>query len=54
MRFYFFLFLERGREGQKKGNIDVTEQHCSVASCTPLTGDQTHNPGMCPDWELNR
>ena len=18
------------------------------------TGDQTHNPGMCPDWELNQ
>ena len=19
----------------------------------PPTGDLTHNPGMCPDWELN-
>ena len=20
---------------------------------TPPTGDLAHNPGMCPDWELN-
>ena len=24
-----------------------------VASRTPPTGDLAHNPGMCPDWELN-
>ena len=24
-----------------------------VASCTPPTGDLTHNTGLCPDWELN-
>ena len=24
-----------------------------VTSCTPATGDLAHNPGMCPDWELN-
>ena len=24
-----------------------------VASCAPPTGDLAHNPGMCPDWELN-
>ena len=23
-------------------------------SYTPHTGDLAHNPGMCPDWELNR
>ena len=25
-----------------------------VASCTPPTGDLAHNPGVCPDWELNQ
>ena len=25
-----------------------------VASCTPPTGDLAHNPGMCPDGELNQ
>ena len=25
-----------------------------VASCVLLTGDVAHNPGMCPDWELNQ
>ena len=23
------------------------------ASCVPRTGDLAHNPGMCPDWEVN-
>lgn len=27
--------------------------HQSVASRTHQTGDQTHNPGTCPDWESN-
>ena len=22
--------------------------------CVPPTGDLAHNPGMCPDWELNQ
>ena len=25
---------------------------CS-ASHTPPTGDLAHNPGICPDWEVN-
>ena len=25
-----------------------------VASHTLPTGDPAHNPGMCPDWELNQ
>ena len=29
-------------------NID-----CLVASCTPSTRDLAHNPGMCPEGELN-
>ena len=36
--------------GKKSG-----EKHqCVVASCAPPTGDLPHNPGMCPDWELNQ
>ena len=46
----FYLFLERGREGEREG-----EKHrCVVASCTPPTRDLALNPDMCPDWELNR
>ena len=44
LRFYLFI-LERGREGEK--------YQCVVASRMPPTGDLTHNPGMCPDWESN-
>ena len=50
--FYFFkiciylLFLERGREGEK--------HQCVVASYVPPTVDLACNPGMCPDWQLNR
>ena len=43
-----FIFRERGREGEGE------EQQCVVASCVPLTGHLAHNPGMCPDWELNQ
>ena len=44
-----FIFRERGREGERKG-----EKHqCVVSSRPPHTGDLDRNPGMCPDWELN-
>ena len=43
---FIYLFLERGREGERVG-----EKHqCVVASHTPPTGDLAHNPGMCPNW----
>ena len=39
----FYLFLERGREGEREG-----EKHqCVVASCMTPSGDLAHNPGMC-------
>ena len=38
--------MEGDREGEK--------HPCVVASHVPPTGDLAHNPGMCPDWELNR
>ena len=41
-----YLFLERGREGEK--------HRCVVASHTPPTGDLACNPGMYPNWESNQ
>ena len=46
--FIVFIFRERGREGEREG-----KKHQLVASCTCPDRDQTHNPGMCPDQELN-
>ena len=46
---FIYLFLERGREGEREG-----EKHqCVVASQAPPTGDLARIPGMCPDWEWN-
>ena len=45
-----FIFRERGREGEK----DREKHQCVVASCSAPNGDLTHNPGMCPDKELNQ
>ena len=45
-----FIFRERGREREREG-----EKHqCVVASHVPPAGDLVCNPGMCPDWGLNR
>ena len=44
-----YLFLEREREEEREG-----EKHqCVVATLALPTVDLVHNPGMCPDWELN-
>ena len=49
LRFYLFIFRERGRKGETEG-----EKHqCRVASHVAPTGDLAHNPGMCPDRESN-
>ena len=46
---FIYLFLERGREGEKE-----EEKHqCVIASHMLPTGDLACNPGMCPDWESN-
>ena len=48
--FIYFIFRERGREGKRE-----REKHqCVVVSHMPPTGDLAHNPGTCPDQELNR
>ena len=50
LRFYLFIFRERGREGEREG-----EKHqCVAASCVALTGDLARNPGMCLDRESNQ
>ena len=50
LRFYLFIFRQRGREGEREG-----EKHqCVVASHVPPTGDLAYDPGMCPDWESNQ
>ena len=49
VRFYLFIFTERGRDGEREG-----EKHqCVVASCVPHAGDLAQNPDMCPDQESN-
>ena len=40
---YLFIFRQRGREGEKYRCVTLVGSH------TPLTGDLTSNPGMCPD-----
>ena len=48
--FVYYFFREREREGEVEG-----EKHqCVVAVHMSPTGDLACNPGMCPDWELNK
>ena len=42
------IFRQRGRVGERE------KHQCVVASHMFLNGYLAHNPGMCPDWELNR
>ena len=44
-----FIFRARVGAGEREGE----KKYRSVASRMPPTGDLAHNPGMCPDWELN-
>ena len=51
LNFFFkilFISRERGQEGGRERNINVW----LPLACSQL-GDLAHNPGMCPDWELN-
>ena len=43
-------FREWGREKERE-NADVRQKRQPVAFVSAPTGDQTHNLGMCPDWE---
>ena len=47
---FMYLFLDREEGREKEG-----EKHqCVVAFCMPPNGELARNPGICPDWELNR
>ena len=49
-KYFIYLFLERGREGEREGE----EHPCVVASGASPTGVLDRNPGMCPDWDWNQ
>ena len=44
LRFYLFIFRERGREGEREEDKDL----CVVASHVPHTADLAHKLGLCP------
>ena len=46
---FIYLFLQRGWEVKREGE----KYQCVVVSHMAPTGDLAHNPGLCPDWELN-
>ena len=48
---FVYLFLERGegKEKERERNINMW-----LHLMHPPTEDLDHNPGMCPDWELNQ
>ena len=53
--FYFFkdftyLFLEKGEGKEKERERNITVW----LPLTPPTRDVVCNPGLCPDWELNK
>ena len=48
-RFYLFIF----RVGEERQRNTNAQEHRLVASPMPPTGHLAHNPGMCPDQELN-
>ena len=50
LRFYLFIFRERGKEGDREGE----KYQCVAASPVPPTWDLACNSDMCPDWELNQ
>ena len=53
LQIIYYLFRKRGREGKRGKETSVCERYM-VASHVPPTGDLAGNPGMYPDWELNR
>ena len=47
---FIYLFLERGREGEREGE----KYQCVLASCVASNADLACNPGTGPDWESNQ
>ena len=54
-RFYLLIPREKGREGERQRETSICERNINQLplTCVP-TGDQTHNPSMCPDVESNQ
>ena len=46
LRFYLFIFRQRGREGERNVTVWLPLESAP-------TGDLAWNPGMCLDWEAN-
>ena len=48
---FIYLSLEMGKEGEKQGERHQCERDIRWLSFSHApTRDQTHNPGMCCDW----
>ena len=45
--YFIYLFLERGKGDEKERERSIIVW---LPVMHPPTGDQAHNPGMCPDW----
>ena len=56
IKYFIYLFLGRGREGEKEGEKHwcVRESLIGCLSYMPPPGDLAHNSGICPDRESNR
>ena len=46
---FIYLFLERGEEKEKEKDRNINRSLLPH----PSTRDLAHNPGICPDRELN-
>ena len=60
LRFYLFIFRERGRGRETGKRVREGEKHRDVrktsiaASCAPPVRYLARNPGVRPDWESNQ
>ena len=51
--FKIFIYLLLGR-GKERETLNMWVIHQLLDYCGSPTRDLAHNPGMCPDWELNQ
>ena len=49
-RFYLFIFRESRKEKERGRQTLMCKRNFNGL---PSTRGPDHNPGMCPDWELN-
>ena len=54
LRFYLFIFREKGREGERDREKHQVWEKCPLVACpAPPAGDLACNPGVCPDQKSN-